>query len=506
MHNLLFLAAFLVLFILINNRVGSIVKLKFFLHCSVFFLLVFSFQQSSFAAEINEAQSLLRAVDLALTKSDLAADLHDNLVLSMMDVASEEHKFATKLIPLTKVGFTQGTGTQLLGMELRKDLPTGAAVSYGFVGDRIDDNSGYVVENPTSARAFVRLSQGLFRRWGERYNLTDLNASELRQKKEEIRTERSRQALILDTVKKFYDLVLAKQLLDIAKKAYTRNVEHFNSASSKQAVGLVSKVDVYRAEMAVLDAENVVQKLERAKNMAFDTLRDFLQLPDDSLLEVPEQITRLSPTISESWEEDLYTSRLDWQALRVSLEIAKLEMYKARQNLTPDIGLSLTLEQKGEGDSVEEALDLDQTNWSVQLEMLSSLDTFEEESTLSRKQIEMSRLRRSQKTLKRTIAREVSDAFQDLLVEENSQHISMRKFHQAERALDLALTRYERGLSDNLDVLDAENSLSEAELGISRSLSAYNVAGVSLAYKIGVLDRQWLELSLRKNDIDSVVK
>lgn len=489
-----------------NSIVGSILKVTFFLHCITFGLLQFCFLQSSCAVASEEADSLLRAVDLALTKSDLAADLEDNIILRTMDVASEKHKFDTKLIPLTKVGLTEGTGTQLLGVEFRKDLTSGAAVSYGFVGDRIDDNTGYVVENPTSARAFVRFSQGLFRRWGKKYNLTDLNASQLRHKNEQIRTERSRQALIFDTVKKFYDLVLAGQLLDIAKKAYDRHLEHFNSASSKQAVGLVSKVDVYRAEMAVLNAENVVQKLERGKRMAFDTLRDFLQLPDDSLLEVPEQITRLAPTISESWEEELYKSRLDWQALRVSVEIAKLEMYKARQNLTPDVGLSFTVEQKGEGDSVEEALVLDQTNWSVQLEMLSSLDTFEEESALSRKQIEMARLRRSQKTLKRTISREANDAFQDLRVEENSHHISKRQYHQAELALDLALTRYERGLSDNLDVLDAENSLSEAELGISRSLTAYNVAGVSLAYKLGVLDRDWLEISLRKNDIDSVVE
>ncbi len=486
----------------LNIFIGFIVKLPSFLHCAVAFLLPLWLLQSAYAGEVgtSEAESLLRAVDLALTKSDLAVELQDNLTLSAMDVASEVHKFDTKLIPLTKVGFTEGTGSQLLGMEFRKDLSAGAAVSYGFVGDRIDENTSYVVDNTTSARAYVRVSQGLFRRWGERYNLTDLNASQLRQKKEEIRTERSRQALILDTVKKFYDLVLTTQLLDIAKKAYDRHLEHFDSANSKQAVGLVSKVDVYRAEMAVLDAENSVQKLDRGKRMAFDILRDFLQLPDDSFLAVPKQIARLSPTISESWEEELYKSRLDWQALRVSVKIAKLEIFKARQNLTPDIGLSLTLEQKGEGDTVEAALELDQTNWSVQLEMLSSLDTFEEENVLSRKQMEMARLRRSQKTLKRTISREAKDAFQDLLVEENSHHISMKKFHQAELALDLALTRYERGLSDNLDVLDAENSVSEAELAISRSLTAYNVAGVSLAYKLGVLDRQWLDESLRKKD------
>ncbi len=465
----------------------------------VLFLPLFLFFASGVRAN-NENIGLLAAIDIALAQSDFAHDLQEDIVLSKMGVAAAEHRFDTKLVPLSNIGYTQGTGSQQLGMEFRKELKTGASISYGVVGDRIDDNSGYVVENPTSAKAYVRISQGLFRRWGVKYNLVNLSAAELRDKEKAIHAERSKQTFVLNVVQKYYDVVQAKQLLKKTEKALERSREHLDSAKARQAVGLVSKVDVYRAELAALDAESMLQNQQRQKRKAVDSFRELLRLSEDTLFSVSGMIVQMTPVVSESWEEDLFKTRLDWQAHRVRAELNKLEIYKAQQDLTPDVGLSFTLERKGEGESIEEAVTLDQTNWSIQLEMLSSLDTFNEESVLIRKKIDKAKLRRSKEALSRQIKREVSEAFQDLIAEENDYQISIKRLKQAEMALDLAVTRYEKGLSDNLDVLDAETAYSEAGFGISRSLTGYNLASVSLAYKLGVLDRQWIEMSLKSTN------
>jgi outer membrane protein len=466
-----------------------------------FLLLVFYVFSCPQDSDGMESTSLLRSIDLALMQSNQALDLQDNLLLSKMDIATAEHQFDTKLVPLTSIGFTQGTGSQRLGLEFRKETELGTTISYGAVGNRIDDNAGvYVVENSTSARAFVKISQGLFRRWGQKYNLTDLDKAELRDKEEEILAERSRQTLILDTVRKYYDLVLAGQLLEKSEQALDRSREHLSSATSRQAVGLVSKVDVYRAELAMLDAESGKENQIRLQQRAVDSYRDLLGLYEDENISVPKNISKMAPVIPEAWEENLFRTRLDWQAHRVSAQVNKLEIAKAKQNLAPDVGLSFTLEQKGEGDSPEEALVMDQTNWSIQLEMLSSLDSFNEESALLRKKIDMTKLRRTEESLRRKIIRDSKEAFRNLQAEERNHHISLKRMHQAEMALDLAKTRYEKGLSNNLDVLDAENAFSEAGIIISRSLTAYNLAAVSLAYNLGVLDRRWIEISLSPSE------
>jgi len=128
--------------------------------------------------------------------------------------------------------------------------------------------------------------------------------------------------------------------------------------------------------------------------------------------------------------------------------------------------------------------------------MMSSFDSFNEMNVLLRKKIEKAKLQRGKEALQRRITREAREAFQDLLSEDRNNQISRRRLQQAEMALDLAKIRYEKGLSDNLEVLDAETAFSDAEVNISRSLTAYNIAAVTFAYNLGVLDRQWVEMSL----------
>lgn len=446
-----------------------------------------------------EEHTLLQAIDLALNGSDKAYDLKDNLALSQMDVAVAAHYFDTKLVPLTSIGLTQGTGSQQLGMELRKNTQTGTSVSYGIVGNRIDDNTGYAVENSTNARAYVKVSQGLLRRWGERYNLTELTNAQLRAKGEAIWVERERQSLIFSMVQKYYDLVLNSELLTQTENSLMRSREHLQSALSRQAVGLVSKVDVYRAELAVLDAEITLENQVRAHQRAEDSYKELIRFDTDDHVAVVREIEKMVPVIPDGWDQAVWKTRLDWQAYRVKMKVNGHDLYKAEQDLNPDIGLSGTLEQKGEGDSAEEALKLDETNWSLQLELFSSLDTFNEKTVLRRIQMEKGKLRREEEALKRRISRESRDAFLDLLSAEKKNILSSKRLKQAEMALDLAKIRYEKGLSNNLDLLDAEAAYSEAELDISRSITSYNLAAVTFSYNLGVLDREWIQLSLSSN-------
>lgn len=446
-----------------------------------------------------ETHTLLQAVDFALTGSDKAYDLKDNLALSKMDVAQAEHYFDTKLVPLTSIGFTQGTGSQQLGMELRKETRAGTSVSYGVVGNRIDDNTGYAVENSTNARAYVKVSQGLFRRWGERYNLAELTRTQLLSKEVEITVERERQTLIRSAVQKYYDLVLASQLETQSRKALERSREHLNSAISRQQVGLVSKVDVYRAELATLDAEIALENQHRSFQRSEDSYKELLRIGANDSIEVVKGVEKMSPIVPQHWEKGVWKTRLDWQAYRVKMKVNKVEVYRAEKNLSPDVGLSATVEQKGEGDSVEDALEMDQTNWAMQLELLSSLDTFDEQHALTRVKMEKAKLQREEAALKRRIIRETNDAFLDFLSAEKKHFISLKRLEQAGMALDLAKTRYEKGISNNLDLLDAEAAFSETETDIARALTAYNLAAVAFAYNLGVLDRRWIEASLLTN-------
>lgn len=459
-------------------------------------MLVAFFVQLS-AAFCSQEHELLDFIHIALIQSDTALDVQDSIALSKIDVGLAEHQFDTRIVPLTSIGFTEGTGSQQLGLEFRKEVETGTNITYGVVGNRLNEDSDYVVENRNSASAFVRVSQGLFRRWGRKYNLTSLDVARLRNELAMVDADRQMQSLVLGTSQKYYNLLLEDKLLRQSQHALVRSREHLDSAVSRQSVGLVSKVDVYRAELAALEAENMLQAQERRRQQAYDDFREQLQLPGDTELEWQQNIDKIIPVLPEDWERTVLDNRLDWQEYQVNVQISKREMYKVERDMLPDVGLNFTLEQRGAGDSIEEAVDLNETNWSFQVQMNSPINDKAEKSALLRKQLELSRLRRQGETLRRKIRREIKDGFDELQMAEQRHQISLRQLEQARLAIDLAKSRYEKGLSDNLDMLNAESALSDAELATSRSLVDYNNAAIQLAYVMGILNTEWLRISVR---------
>lgn len=464
-----------------------------FISVSIFILLAFAYPLTT----VN-AHELVDYVQLALRQSDKAYDINDLYVLREMAVNLEEHQFEYKIVPLTNIGFAKNTGSQTLGMEVTQMLDMGTEVTFGFRGDRTDLGSGYTVENSNIAKAYINVSQSLFRKWGKKYTLAPLNIAMLQSEEQKMQNERSRQELILQTATEYYNLVLAKQLIEQSDKAFIRSQEHYVAATSRQSIGLVSKVDVYRAEIAALNAENSLQNKKMAFRRSQDSLSDVLGLSEATPPEIVEPIQLVTPIVPDDWEEALLANRLDWQSHTIRSKYAALNLFRARENLKPDLVLNLGVEQRGEGESIEEAIDLDQTNWSVQLQMQSSLDLFNEQTALARENMKIRKLQRQGSSLQRKIFREAREAFEDLKAQERMYAINLQRMRQAGHALDLTQIRYERGLSDNLDVLDAENEYSSAELDISRAMIAYNITAIKLAHSLGVLDVEWLQLSLAK--------
>lgn len=459
------------------------------------FLLAF-FIFITVAPVSGQDHELIKFIETALQQSDAAFDLRDLIALSDMSVESEEHEFDYQLVPLTNIGFARDVGSQTLGLEVKQKHAIGAEITAGLRGDRTDLNSAYVVENTHTARAYLKVSQGLFRRWGKKYNLASLNIAKLKRKEQQLNNARSRQDLILQTATNYYQVLLAKRLIKTSEQALVRSRKHLEAATSRQSIGLVSKVDVYRAEIAALNAESNHHDKILGLRRTMDVFRESLGVEEESPITIASPVSMITPVVPDDWEEALFQNRLDWQSHRIQREYGALTLYRAKENVAPDLSLNFGVEQLGEGDSIEDASTMDQTNWSVQLQLSSSLDLFNEKNNLTRETLNNRKLQRKGSALKRKILREARESFEDLQAQERFYQINLKRMEQAKSALELTQIRYERGLSDNIDVLDAESAFSNAEFDASKALVAYNIAAIKLANSLGVLDLEWLSLSL----------
>jgi len=450
-------------------------------------------------AEVSRGEveniGLIDFVSRTLVQNDQVLDIKDALVSAELDTTVEEHKFKTELVPLANIGASTTEGTLGMGLEARRNNEYGTAIAAGVVSKKVTSNN-FTIDNSHSTRAFIRVSQGLLRRWGHEYNRLGLTVAELEQQKASLAAHSARQDLILSAVQAYYQAVLARQLVLKTGQALERRKEHLEAARSRQSVGLVSMADVYRAELALLDMETSLKDQQRAYSLSIEDLYELLAIENTGTLALDEEIKEMTPVIMDEWERKLLEYRPDWRVHVIDRQISSLSQFKAERDLRPDLSLNLQLEQQGLGGNFADTKDLDETNWSVSLQLDSTLERFEEKTTVQRERLRAKRLTREGQALKRRIHRDAQQAFEDLKAADRRYSLSGKRFEQAQKGLELSQIRYNRGLSSNLEVLDSEIAFTNAELDILRTLMDYNIAAVRLAHTLGILDLDWIKASL----------
>lgn len=180
----------------------------------------------------------------------------------------------------------------------------------------------------------------------------------------------------------------------------------------------------------------------------------------------------------------------------VDQQIADLQTFRAKRDLSADLSLSVQLEQQGFGDTYQESTTLDETDWSLLLQYSTSLERGEEQNNLQRQRRSRTRVARAGRSLRRQIQREAREIIADLEAAERRYQISLQQLAQAEQSLQLAEIRFRRGLSSNADVLDSETSFSNAELDVVTTLIAYNNVAARLGHVFGLLDERWLRATM----------
>lgn len=457
------------------------------------FICLFSYPCISFSGNIHTL-SLMDFVRLASQFSSQAFSINDGTTLADMNVSSALHQFSPQLVPLANVGFNSSNSDQSLGLKLTQKTETGQSITAAVSANRLESDE-YVVTNSHAIRAYLQVSQPLFRQWGKKYNRAALTRAELLNRKNEFLVARATQELVLDSIQKYYAAVQSEIQCRKTESSLTRARKYLEIAESRFSIGLVSKADVYRAELAQIAAENSYLEQERARDRALDEIRVQLNWSDNENFELNSDIQLLAPLVPEDFDLDLLSSHPEWQAQQIDEQLQQLSLYTAKRNLLPDISINLQAEQKGQGDSLSAAQELDETNWSISLQLNSTFDRFNEHSALTKERMAEAKLRRETKALKSRIKRNAQRALQELQAEERRCILQEKSLTQADKALDLAFTRYERGLSNNLELLDAEADYSSAEMGIVESRIAYNMAAAKLGRALGILDLEWLRIS-----------
>jgi outer membrane protein TolC len=185
-------------------------------------------------------------------------------------------------------------------------------------------------------------------------------------------------------------------------------------------------------------------------------------------------------------------NRGDIRALALDLKLADLSLNKARKQLLPDIRLTAEVNKYIDGFESDNGVFEDDINWNVGLSYRTGFNLDSEKNNYQKQKIAHGALIRQQKSTRRRVKDEILNLADNIRLIQEQQLLNGERLTQANNSVELAQLRYERGLSNNLDLMDAEDELQQVQVELVRQQANLTKNMINFAQTMGILSIEWL--------------
>ena len=309
-------------------------------------------------------------------------------------------------------------------------------------------------------------------------------------KSAEFSAKDARELIVLVIVSN-YLLVIADQS-EVESATSQRDIAKalFQQASDQKTAGLASAVDVLRSHVQLQSRE---QKLIVAQNnLAKEklVLARAIGLPLGQKFEITTHVPyqELTPSSLDEAMQSAYKARPDFQSQMNQVRSAELERKAASAERYPSIDVETDYGLSG--------VNPGSSHGTVDAAATLRIPIFQGgrvHGDILRADASLTRERQRLEDLRARIDQEVRDAYLDL--DAASQEVSVEKsaVTLATQNLEQSHDRFTSGVTDNIEVVQAQDALAIASDAYIASLYSYNVAKISLARSTGVAESRFAE-------------
>src|SRR5579863_7536182 len=251
------------------------------------------------------------------------------------------------------------------------------------------------------------------------------------------------------------------------------------------------EIDSIRAQV---ERQSTEQRLTNAANQLEKdklTLARIIGMAIDQEFEVSDPLAYhpLSGITSETATAEALRSRADLRSAEASLQAATFALRAQKAQRLPVV--SLTADYGGGGANLGNLNQVYTIAGNISVPIYTGGRIH---SDIEQAQADLARREAEYEDLKGRVAYDVRVAWLDLAASDSSANVAQRNRALAEKALLQSQDRYSNGVTNYLEVVQAQEALSGANENYIQSLFSYNVAVISLARAIGGAETKLPEL------------
>lgn len=441
--------------------------------------------------------SLTQALDVAAANSREFQRQKEVLYLSGLALTTQQHNFAVQFAssPSTDVtGEGINSGDDKIFLDFQEDLSAsmnlesgGSLVASFFNGWFRDilSGGGWAADSVLS----MTFTQPLMRGFGERIAREPLTQAERNVIYAMRSFERFRSDFAVDIVSDYYDVLSAKEDLRSVKENYTSLVLDQKRIQALYDENRKNITDLDRAKQSVLVAKNRVVVAEARLESTRDRFKFTLGLPVDANVHVdPREFEHLTHLQVDKNMPDQATlirvaleRRYDYQTSLDEVADAGRKVYVAEDALRSSLDFSSSIDIPTEPHQPVK-FDFENLTWAAGFDLDLALDKLIERNAYRTSLINLDAAIRDRernedsiKTEIREDLRQLRSAFETYVIQTNSVAVARRRVEQTE-----AFQAANRPGVETLDVLDAKESLVNAEIALTQARVSYAIARLAL--------------------------
>jgi len=255
--------------------------------------------------------------------------------------------------------------------------------------------------------------------------------------------------------------------------------------------GFAEKIDVDRIKVQLNNVKTELSRINRLAEVSLLLLKYQMGMPIEEEIVLAESIQEIDLEEEPILEDDFsYQDRQDYAKLMVNQELVQLDIknyqmqYLPKINLTANYGYNSGADEFGRLTNFDRWFNLGSAGVSLRLPVFDGLRKHHQ---IQKGKLQLQQIENSANLLRNTIDLEIvqsrvqlENSLENLAVQEENMAL-------AQEVYDVTRIKYQEGVGSNLEVVDAETSLKQAETNYYNALYDALIAKVDLKKALGVL-------------------
>jgi outer membrane protein len=262
-------------------------------------------------------------------------------------------------------------------------------------------------------------------------------------------------------VTSFYHIIEQKKNVAMNQLLVEKFKRHTAIAQIKTDVGLAQPLDVYRAQIKEKDAAvSLTDSLERLQT-AYNNLKSILSIPQNrkiALLDTPVKSTATELDINKI-EAIAFENSIEIKSALDTLNEKKRSSKIAEHYLLPDLTVFFDYTRSGNGNNFDnDVFRLSEESWRVYLTSSSDFARTSEKNSYRQSLITDLANKKDQ------LGKEVKNQVDFLEKSRERMVILEQQIQKAMGKFELSRIKFNNGMADNFDMIEAETELHRAQL------------------------------------------